>query len=70
MMRDIWVSLYIPALGPTRSPIQYVWEVIFLGVKRSERYADHSLTSGPGAEVQWNHYFYLISTHGSTYPIV
>jgi hypothetical protein len=38
---SIFVTASIPALGPTQLPIQWVQEVLILGIKQLEHEADH-----------------------------
>jgi hypothetical protein len=53
-----------PVLGPTKSPIQWVPEALFLGVKRSGCEADHSSQSSAEVKNAWSytstpHYAYM-----------
>jgi hypothetical protein len=42
-----------PVLGPTQPPIQWVSEVLFLGVKRPGHEADHSHPSSVENKKEW-----------------
>jgi hypothetical protein len=59
------------ALGPTQPPIQWVLEVLSLGVKRPEREADHSPPSSAEVNNAWSYTstppYVFMAWHGHLY---
>jgi hypothetical protein len=51
------------ALGPTQPPIQWVRGALSLGVKRSEREADHSPQFSAEVKERMELYLYFLNTH-------
>jgi hypothetical protein len=50
----LFATAFIPDLGPTQPPIQWVPEAVSLGVKRPGREADHSLPSNAEVKKAWS----------------
>jgi hypothetical protein len=46
---------FLPALGPTQPPIQRVPGIIFLGIKRPKREADHSPPDSAEVKNSWSY---------------
>jgi hypothetical protein len=44
-----------PVMGPTEPPIQWVPGALSLGVKRSEREAEHSRPSSAEVKIAWSY---------------
>jgi hypothetical protein len=50
-----FVTACRPALGPTQPPVQWVPGVVYRGVKRSGREADHSPPSSVEVKNAWSY---------------
>jgi hypothetical protein len=51
----LFTTLSRPALGPTQPPIQWVPGVLYLGVRRPGREADHSPPTSAEVENAWRY---------------
>jgi hypothetical protein len=62
MKYDLTTTASRPALGPTQPPIQWVTGVLFLGVKRPAREADHSSPSSADVKERLELYLHSPNT--------
>jgi hypothetical protein len=60
----LFLTLFVPVLGPTQTPIQWVLRALSLGVKRQEHEADHPPPTSAEVKNTWIYTSTSLCLHG------